>query len=78
MVSHRIRAVVNEIEMCAVGVKMNGNNANKFMVAIIKNRDFMKTKFPGNFLFLNKIFISLVIIMFILLIIKNHLVNNFF
>lgn len=46
MFNHRIRAVVKEMEMCAVGVKMKGQRAKRFLSIIIINSDFMKIRLP--------------------------------
>ena len=73
MFNHKMKAVVNEIEMCAVGVKTNGQRASKFLSITIRNRDFMKIKLPGKILFANSVFISLAIIELILFMRINHL-----
>jgi len=59
--SHIIIAVVNEIEIWAVGVKIKGNKAIKFIKIIDVKIDFINSRFPFLILLENKLCISLLI-----------------
>lgn len=58
---HMVMAVENEMDMCAVGVKMNGNNASRFVIMIKKNMSFMRVSLPFLLLVFSIVFTSFLI-----------------
>lgn len=56
--AHKIKAVEKEIEMWAVGVKMNGHIASRFIMIITMKIDFKAGTLPFIFFLLMSILIS--------------------